>query len=111
VRLRFTRKEYRRAVPENIAKTLQSYMQNVVASGTGSAARVTGLTIAGKTGSAEASVNGEDVTNAWFAGYIADDSLPYACCVLVEDGGSGGSVAAPIAATIFKYMKDHYGSD
>ena len=109
VRVRYVPKEYRRAVPTEIADVLQSYMQNVVASGTGSAARVTGLTIAGKTGSAEASVNGEDVTNAWFVGYIADDALPYACCVLVENGGSGGGVAAPIAATIFKYLKDNYG--
>ncbi len=110
-RLRFTQKEYRRAVPEDIAKTLQSYMLNVVASGTGTAARVSGLTVAGKTGSAEAAVNGVDVTNAWFVGYIADDRLPYACCVLVEEGGSGGSVAAPVAATIFKYLKDTYGGN
>lgn len=108
VRMRYSQKVYRRAVPEDIATIMQSYMQNVVASGTGSAARVTGLTIAGKTGSAEASVDGVDVTHAWFVGYIADDSLPYACCVLVESGGSGGSVAAPIAASIFKYLKDNY---
>ncbi len=110
IRLRYTQKEYSRVVSEDIAQTLQSYMKNVVTSGTGTAARVTGLTIAGKTGSAEAAENGVDITNAWFVGYIADEDLPYACCVLVEDGGSGGSVAAPIAATIFKYLKDTYGS-
>ena len=107
VRLRYSQKVYRRSVSTDIAKTLQSYMLNVVASGTGSAARVTGLTIAGKTGSAEAAIDGINVTHAWFVGYIADDSLPYACAVLVESGGSGGSVAAPIAATIFKYLKDN----
>ncbi len=110
VRLRFSSKEYRRAVPEDIAKTLQGYMLEVVSSGTGSGARVQGLTIAGKTGSAEASINGKDVTNAWFVGYIDDDALPYACCVLVEEGDSGGSVAAPIAASIFEYIKEHYGN-
>ncbi len=109
-RLRLTTKVYRRAVPTDIAATLQTYMQNVVATGTGSAARVSGLTIAGKTGSAEASVDHVDVTNAWFVGYIADDSLPYACAVLVEEGDSGGSVAAPIAANIFKYLKDTYSN-
>ena len=107
VRLRYSQKVYRRTVSTEIAKTLQSYMLNVVASGTGSAARVTGLTIAGKTGSAEAAIDGANVTHAWFVGYIADDSLPYACAVLVESGDSGGSVAAPIAATIFKYLSDH----
>ena len=110
VRLRYTPKVYRRTVSESIAKTLQGYMKNVVATGSGTAAGVTGLTIAGKTGSAESSANSVDVTHAWFVGYIADSSLPYACCVLVENGGSGGSVAAPIAATIFKYLKDTYGA-
>jgi peptidoglycan glycosyltransferase len=107
-RLRYTPKVYRRAVPVGIAATLQTYMQNVVATGTGTAARVSGLTIAGKTGSAEASIDNVPVTNAWFVGYIADDSLPYACAVLVEAGDSGGSVAAPIAAGIFKYIKDNF---
>lgn len=51
VRLRYSQKVYRRTVSTEIAKTLQSYMLNVAASGTTSAARVTGLTIAGKTGS------------------------------------------------------------
>ena len=109
VRLRFTQKIYRRAVSAEIAATLQGYMKKVVATGTGTAAWVDGLTVAGKTGSAEASVNSVDVTHAWFVGYIADDSLPYACCVLVESGDSGGGVAAPIAGKIFQYLKDTYG--
>lgn len=110
VRLRYTQKIYRRAVPETIAATLQGYMRKVVASGTGTAAQVEGLTIAGKTGSAEASVDGAAVTHAWFVGYIADDDLPYACCVLVESGDSGGGVAAPIAGQIFTYLKNKYGN-
>ena len=108
VRLRYTQNVYRRTVPADIAATLQSYMQNVVASGTGSAARVSGLTIAGKTGSAEASIDNNPVTHAWFVGYIVDKDLPYACAVLVESGDSGGSVAAPIAASIFKYLMETY---
>ncbi|HNW87542.1 MAG TPA: penicillin-binding protein 2 [Candidatus Limiplasma sp.] len=109
VRLRYSQKVYRTAVPANIAAIVQGYMKNVVTSGTGTAAQVSGLTIAGKTGSAEASVNNEAVTHAWFVGYIADDSLPYACAVLVESGDSGGGVAAPIAGDIFQYLKDTYG--
>ena len=108
-RLRYTPKVYRRVVSEAVAATLQGYMRNVVATGTGTAAAVSGLTIAGKTGSAEAAIDGQDVTHAWFVGYIEDDALPYAVCVLVESGGGGGSVAAPIAANIFKYLKDTYG--
>ena len=36
-------------------------------------------------------------SHAWFVGYITNDSAPYAICVLVENGGSGGGVAAPLA--------------
>lgn len=107
-RLRFTSKVYRRAVSAEIAKTIQGYMIDTVARGTATAAQVEGLTIAGKTGSAEGSANGKDVTHAWFAGYIADDRYPYAVCVFVEEGESGGGVAAPIAQAIFRYIQEYY---
>ena len=81
-------------------------MKDVVKSGTGTRAKVNGLTIAGKTGSAESTLNGMDVTHAWFAGYIDDDRYPYAVSVLVENGGTGGSVAAPAAQKIFEYLRD-----
>ena len=109
VRLRYSSKVYTKACEPAMAKTMEDYMKEVVAKGTGTAARVGGLTIAGKTGSAESSLDGKAVTHAWFIGYIADPSLPYACAVLVEDGGSGGAVAAPIAANIFQYLSARYG--
>ena len=87
------------------ARVIDGYMKDVVKSGTGTRARTDGLTIAGKTGSAEASIDGTDVTHAWFTGYIADDRYPYAVSVLVEEGGTGGSVAAPIAKQIFEYLR------
>ncbi|MEG0740822.1 MAG: penicillin-binding transpeptidase domain-containing protein [Clostridia bacterium] len=104
-RITSTQKEYRRACSPEIAAKLELYMKDVVKSGTGTRAAVNGLTIAGKTGSAESAADGRAVTHAWFAGYIADEKYPYACCVLVEEGDSGGSVAAPIAANIFSYLK------
>lgn len=79
-------------------------MKDVVSSGTGTRAAVEGVTIAGKTGSAEGNVNGRDVTHAWFTGYMDSDQAPYAVCVMVEEGGSGGSVAAPIAQKVFEYL-------
>lgn len=106
-RLQFSAKVYRRALSTQTASILDGYMKKVVTSGTGTASRVTGLAVAGKTGSAESASGGEATTHAWYVGYIDSASLPYACCVLVEDGGSGGSVAAPIAAQIFKYLKDN----
>lgn len=103
-----TSREYRTVCRKETAKILQGYMKDVVTSGTGTRARVNGLTICGKTGSAEASADGKAITNAWFVGYIASDKLPYACCVFVEEGNSGGSVAAPVAQEVFSYLKERY---
>ncbi|MCL1854588.1 MAG: penicillin-binding transpeptidase domain-containing protein [Clostridia bacterium] len=108
VRLRFSPKQYTQVCSQSTASILDGYMKNVVAKGSGTAAGVKGITVAGKTGSAEGAIGGKAVTHAWFAGYIADPALPYACCVMVEGGGNGGTVAAPIAARIFRYLKDHY---
>ena len=68
------------------------------------------MTICGKTGSAETSLGGRYVTHGWFVGYCADETLPYALAVVVEDipsGEGGGSTAAPIAGDIFRYLRDH----
>ncbi len=108
VRLRYTQKPYTRACDPAVAEIIAGYMKEVVRSGSGTAAQVSGLTIAGKTGSAESAVEGRAATHAWFTGYIADPSLPYALTVLVEDGGTGGSVAAPLAGKIFQYLKENY---
>ena len=110
VRDTFGPKEYRVALAPQTAATLQQYMRAVVTSGTGTRAAVDGLTICGKTGSAESSRNGRDVTHGLFIGYIDSDELPYAVCVVVEDiidGEGGGSTAAPIAGEIFRYIKAH----
>ncbi len=106
----FGPKPYRTVLKPQTAATLQEYMRAVVTGGTGSRAGVTGLTICGKTGSAESSRRGQDVTHGLFIGYIAEDELPYALCVVVEDiedGQGGGSTAAPIAGDIFRYLKEH----
>jgi len=106
-RLRYSPKVYRTACSRETAAIIDGYMKDVVKSGTGTRARVDGLTIAGKTGSAESSANGLDVTHAWFTGYIDDDRYPYAVSVLVEAGGTGGSVAAPVAQQIFRYLQEN----
>ena len=110
VRDTFGPKVYRTALPADTAATLQQYMRAVVTSGTGSRASVDGLTICGKTGSAESSRKGRAVTHGLFIGYIDSDELPFAVCVVVEDivdGEGGGSTAAPIAGDIFEYLRDN----
>ena len=110
LRAAFGSKEYRTALTPEAAATLQQYMRAVVTSGTGTRASVSGLTICGKTGSAESSRRGRPVTHGLFIGYIDSQELPYAVCVVVEDiidGEGGGSTAAPIAGEIFRYIKEH----
>ncbi len=87
----------KRIISAQTAQIIGEYMQTVVESGTGTRAKISGYTVCGKTGSAEISNNKEDATHAWFVGYIEDDRHPYAVAVVVESGGSGGSVAAPLA--------------
>lgn len=107
-RLQFSSAPYRTAMTPALAEEVKSLMAAVVQSGTGKQAAVSGLTVCGKTGSAESSDSSRPVTHAWFIGFIADEELPYAVAVLVEDvndGDGGGSVAAPIAGDIFRYLQ------
>ena len=84
----------RRVISEDVANRLESEMIRVVKSGTGKRAALdNGYTVAGKTGSAEASNDKSIESHAWFVGYITNDNAPYAVCVLVENGGSGGGLS------------------
>ena len=93
---------YRTALPAQTAAILRDYMREVVKSGTGRSAAVNGLAICAKTGTAE--IDTQENDNAWFVGFIDDDALPFALCVVVQDSGTGGSVAAPVAQKIFRYL-------
>ena len=89
--------------PENAA-ALTQMMVGVVASGTGTAAQIPGVTVAGKTGTAQ---HGEDENpHAWFVCFAPAEAPEVAVAVIVLDGGSlgseatGGQVAAPIARAV-----------
>jgi penicillin-binding protein 2 len=67
--------------------------------GTGSLARVKGIEVAGKTGTAQ---NPHGPDHAWFVGFAPYDNPRIAIVVLVENAGFGGSYAAPIAGLCFE---------
>jgi penicillin-binding protein 2 len=71
-------------------------------SGTGARAKVPGVTVAGKTGTAQAWTDGEKDDNAWFIAFAPYDNPKLAIAVIVQGGKAGGEVAAPIAAKIIE---------
>jgi penicillin-binding protein 2 len=83
---------------------IKNDLRSVVESpeGTGMLARVEGLSVSGKTGTAQ--VIGHS-SHAWFVGYAPSENPKAAIAVFVEGAGYGGEVAAPIAGAIFKKMK------
>lgn len=81
------------------SRQLNDLMVRVVTEGTGSALRDASYQAAGKTGSAEFETNKE--THAWFTGYAPAEDPQIVVTVIVEEGGSGGRAAAPIARAMF----------
>lgn len=82
-------------LPADRVAALRELMRGVVTNGTGSALLgVPGGDVAGKTGTAEYGTDSPPRTHAWFTGFQGD----LAFAVLVEDGGFGGEIAAPLAA-------------
>jgi len=92
----------RRAFKEETADTLQSAFERVVDAGTGTAAQIDGLRIAGKTGTALQVTDGEysaEETRASFVGFFPADEPEVALLVVLGDpegGYHGGEVAAPV---------------
>jgi penicillin-binding protein 2 len=70
--------------------------------GTGGKARLSGVQVAGKTGTAQAMTGGKKDTIAWFACFAPYNQPKYAIAVMVQGGEHGGSVAAPIATRILE---------
>lgn len=95
------------------AQKLQQMMETVVESGTGQNAKIPGVTVGGKTGTAQHGLNNSEKPYAWFISYAKTDSgSPVAVAVVVEDGQanrddiSGGGLAAPIAQAVMKAVID-----
>jgi penicillin-binding protein 2 len=94
------------ACPATIA-LLQKALHGVVSEGTGRAAKLPNVEVAGKTGTSqvvalEKEKKGAKTTenHAWFVAYAPVSEPQVAVAVLVEHGGAGGAVAAPLAKRI-----------
>lgn len=98
--------QYSTAMTSANAAALRDMMVDVVEHGTGTAAQISGVTVAGKTGTAQTSENA--APHAWFTAFAPAQSPRVAVAVLVEHGGSlgsdatGGRVAAPIAKAVIE---------
>lgn len=93
-------KQLGQATDAATAAAINDLMVEVVKEGTGTKAKVSKVTVAGKTGTAEV---GTDLrSHAWFVGFAPADKPRVAIAVLIENGGSGGSTAAPIASRVLK---------
>jgi penicillin-binding protein A len=107
---RFEGEDLGQAIPERVAGDLKDMMLQVVESGTGTAAQISGLPVAGKTGTAQ-HARGR-APHAWFIGFTGAGDRQIAVAVVVEEGGdvgseiTGGRTAAPIAREVMDaYMR------
>lgn len=97
---------YKNVMSASSAQQLREMMELAVKSGTATKAALKDYTVAGKTGTAEVSDSKSKKPHAWFTGFVVDDGHPIAITVMVEHGGTGGSVAAPIAQKVLQKAID-----
>jgi peptidoglycan glycosyltransferase len=99
--------QYDQVMKPKYAAELTTMMEDVVEEGTGQAANVEGLKVAGKTGTASTGVtkDGQPLDDAWFVGFPVNDPK-IAVAVELSDipNGYGGVYAAPIAAQVIKTL-------
>lgn len=95
--------EMSQPISEQTAGQLTEMMTSVVANGSGRAARIQGVQVAGKTGTAENA--GPD--HNWFIGFAPADEPRIAVAVFVRNGGgTGGDTSAPIARQVIQAYLD-----
>jgi penicillin-binding protein A len=92
-----------RAIKENTASDVAGMMEQVVRGGTGTAAALPGIRVAGKTGTAETGAT--HVNTTWFICFAPVDNPRVAVAVVLEhQSGTGGTTAAPIAKSIMEAL-------
>ncbi|MDD4895566.1 MAG: penicillin-binding protein 2 [Atribacterota bacterium] len=93
-------------ISQNTFQIIKEGMKKVVENGTGRLANIEEIKIAGKTGTAQ---NPQGENHAWFIGFAPYDNPEICVTVLIEHGGDGSTVAAPLAGNIIrKYFQLKY---
>jgi peptidoglycan glycosyltransferase len=96
-------KQLGRAIKPETAQELTQMMQAVVTGGTGTNAQISGVSVAGKTGTAETGNSGINTT--WFIAFAPADHPRVAIAVVLQNQtGFGGDTAAPIAKTVMEAL-------
>jgi peptidoglycan glycosyltransferase len=98
---------YQQVMKASTAQAVGQMMKRVVDEGTGTPAQLgSGITFAGKTGTASVGVTGANLTQPWFIGFAPIQNPKVAIAVTVErsQGGFGGTVAAPIAKAVVQTL-------
>ena len=96
-------KELTRVMKTKVAQELTSMMVDAVNSGTGTNGQISGVSVAGKTGTAETGVQGRNT--AWFIAFAPAEAPRVAVAVVLENQtGFGNDVAAPIARQVMEAL-------
>jgi peptidoglycan glycosyltransferase len=89
-----------RVISAATAAKLTAMMKQVVKEGTGTAAALQGVELAGKTGTAEIDVTNH-INDLWFIGFTAKDAV---AVVISHASGTGGPVAGPVAKQVLQAL-------
>jgi penicillin-binding protein A len=97
---------YTQVMKPSIAREITQMMRNVVEEGTGQAAQLGSVSVAGKTGTASIGPANSNLTQPWFIGFAPVDNPTVAVAVTVDQsqGGFGGTIAAPIASAVIQTL-------
>jgi len=90
---------YGQVIDSSTASSVMEVLVSDVAAGSGAGAQVSGATVAGKTGTAQ---TGKAKDDAWFVGVAEAGGRKVVVAVVVEQAGTGGSVAAPKAGQVME---------
>ena len=110
---RFKEKHIPLDIPDSIFEYVHDGMQGVMETGTGRGSRIPGITICGKTGTAENYYRGkQQKDHSFFAAFAPRENPKIAIMVICENAGYGATWAAPIASLLIeKYLKDTIAAD